>query len=53
MARLIQDKLKKPLAEEILFGTLSSGGGTVDVDVDPIEDKITIEVKAKQAAQPA
>ena len=53
MARLIQDKLKKPLAEEILFGTLSNGGGTVEVDVDSLEDKITIAVKARQAAQPA
>ncbi|MEH6638303.1 MAG: ATP-dependent Clp protease ATP-binding subunit ClpA [Porticoccaceae bacterium] len=26
MARLIQDKLKKPLAEEVLFGKLASGG---------------------------
>jgi len=26
MARLIQEELKKPLAEEILFGNLSSGG---------------------------
>jgi ATP-dependent Clp protease ATP-binding subunit ClpA len=52
MARLIQDKLKKPLAEEILFGSLSHGGGTVDVDVDAIEDKLVIEVKAKHA-QPA
>jgi len=30
MARLIQDELKKPLAEEILFGSLSNGG---DVNV--------------------
>lgn len=31
MARLIQEKLKKPLAEEILFGELSEGGGEVHV----------------------
>ncbi len=31
MARLIQEKLKKPLAEEILFGELSEGGGEVRV----------------------
>ncbi len=52
MARLIQDKLKKPMAEEILFGSLSHGGGTVTVDVDAVEDKLTIEVNAKHA-QPA
>jgi len=27
MARLIQEKIKKPLAEEVLFGRLSKGGG--------------------------
>jgi ATP-dependent Clp protease ATP-binding subunit ClpA len=32
MARLIQDKLKRPLADELLFGKLSSGG-TVRVTV--------------------
>jgi len=26
MARLIQDKIKKPMAEELLFGTLAEGG---------------------------
>ena len=29
MARLIQEKLKKPLAEDILFGKLSASGGDV------------------------
>jgi ATP-dependent Clp protease ATP-binding subunit ClpA len=55
MARLIQEKLKKPLAEEILFGALSHGGGVVEVDLDPINDELEIEIKAKQssAQQPA
>jgi ATP-dependent Clp protease ATP-binding subunit ClpA len=26
MARLIQDRIKKPMAEELLFGRLSQGG---------------------------
>ncbi|HWV15132.1 MAG TPA: ATP-dependent Clp protease ATP-binding subunit ClpA [Cellvibrio sp.] len=51
MARLIQEKLKKPLAEEILFGALSHGGGTVAVDLDPINDTLEIEVKARQPVQ--
>jgi ATP-dependent Clp protease ATP-binding subunit ClpA len=51
MARLIQEKLKKPLAEAILFGELSHGGGTVEVDLDPINDQLEIEITAKQ--QPA
>ncbi len=55
MARLIQEKLKKPLAEESLFGALSHGGGVVEVDLDPINDVLEIEIKAKQssAQQPA
>ncbi|MGB3623185.1 MAG: hypothetical protein WBA20_17710, partial [Ketobacter sp.] len=31
MNRLIQEKLKRPLAEKILFGELSESGGTVHV----------------------
>ncbi|WP_028864219.1 ATP-dependent Clp protease ATP-binding subunit ClpA [Psychromonas aquimarina] len=35
MARLIQEKLKKPLANEILFGELQDGGSvTVSLDAD-------------------
>ncbi|WP_022941416.1 ATP-dependent Clp protease ATP-binding subunit ClpA [Psychromonas hadalis] len=35
MARLIQEKLKKPLASEILFGELQNGGSvTVELDKD-------------------
>ncbi len=32
MARLIQESIKKPLAEELLFGKLSKGG-TVNINV--------------------
>lgn len=53
MARLIQEKLKKPLAEEILFGALSQGGGTVVVDLDPYNDQLVLDIKAKQSLQPA
>lgn len=34
MARLIQDKIKRPLAEEILFGELAEGGGLVRVELE-------------------
>ena len=34
MERVIQEKIKKPLAEEVLFGNLSKSGGTVKVTVD-------------------
>ena len=34
MARLIQDKIKKPLADQILFGDLSDNGGSVCITVE-------------------
>lgn len=34
MARLIQDKIKRPLAEEILFGELAEGGGLVRFELE-------------------
>lgn len=42
MARLIQEKLKKPLAEQVLFGDLSNGGGTVKVTV--LDGELAIEI---------
>jgi ATP-dependent Clp protease ATP-binding subunit ClpA len=44
MARLIQEKIKRPLAEELLFGKLSKGGHvTVSVGDDKEELKFAIE----------
>lgn len=40
MARLIQEELKKPLAEEILFGSLSGGG---DVNVNLREGSLSFD----------
>ena len=34
MHRLIQEQIKKPLAEEVLFGALAANGGEVKVSVD-------------------
>lgn len=42
MARLIQEQLKKPLAEEILFGKLSQGGRFM---VDVADGKIHLKIK--------
>ena len=42
MARLIEEKIKKPLANEILFGQLKNGG-KVKVGMDKKELKITYE----------
>ena len=43
MDRLIQEKIKKPLAEEVLFGALSQRGGNVHVTVANDELKISID----------
>jgi len=43
MQRLIQEKIKKPLAEEILFGQFSSRGGVVYVDQE--EDALSLKFK--------
>ena len=54
MARIIQEHLKKPLAEELLFGRLASGGH-VRVTVKENEFDIAIEAPdtAPTAAHPA
>ncbi|OMH32726.1 ATP-dependent Clp protease ATP-binding subunit ClpA [Motiliproteus sp. MSK22-1] len=44
MARLIQEEVKKPLAEQVLFGALSEKGGTVGVSVK--EDKLSFDYEA-------
>ncbi len=42
MQRLIQDKIKRKLAEDLLFGDLSKGGGTVRITVE--NDDIALEI---------
>jgi ATP-dependent Clp protease ATP-binding subunit ClpA len=42
LARIIQDYIKKPLADEILFGKLK-GGGTVRVLLDREKDQLVFE----------
>ncbi len=44
MARLIEEQLKKPLAEELLFGNLSAGGRVI-VTVEQEKIKFVIENK--------
>jgi ATP-dependent Clp protease ATP-binding subunit ClpA len=51
MSRLIQDTIRKALADELLFGRLLSGG-KVTVDVDP-EDKIVLRFDEPAEAPPA
>lgn len=48
MARLVKEKLKKPLASELLFGTLVEGGRvTVTVENDELKVKIEAACKVK------
>jgi ATP-dependent Clp protease ATP-binding subunit ClpA len=43
MARLIQDQIKRPLAEELLFGRLA-GGGQVMVSVAEDGNSLTLTI---------
>ena len=43
MARVIQEHIKKPLAELVLFGELSSAGGNVRISLDGDNLKLTVE----------
>ncbi|EAW32029.1 ATP-binding protease component ClpA [marine gamma proteobacterium HTCC2143] len=45
MTRVIQDYIKKPLAEKVLFGTLSKNGGIVDIRV---EDGVLVVMEEKE-----
>ncbi|HYD43314.1 MAG TPA: ATP-dependent Clp protease ATP-binding subunit ClpA [Anaeromyxobacter sp.] len=51
MSRLIQNEVKKPLAERILFGDLH-GGGTVKVEVEPDGEKLRLVVTADAPPAP-
>jgi ATP-dependent Clp protease ATP-binding subunit ClpA len=49
MDRLIQEKIKKPLAEEVLFGALSHRGGNVHVTV--ANDALKISIDAMELSE--
>ena len=51
MARLIQDQLKKPLAEKLLFGELSEQGGRIHVTLK--DDALQIDIDEHEQAEPA
>ncbi len=50
MERLIKDKIKRSLADEILFGKLSNNGGTVRITEK--DDKLDISYEAHKEAEP-
>lgn len=51
MARLIQEQIKKPLAEAILFGALANHGGTAYVSVQ--DDNLTLTFEGAVEPEPA
>jgi ATP-dependent Clp protease ATP-binding subunit ClpA len=53
MERVIQEHIKKPLAELVLFGEMSKAGGTAKVRLDKTEDKLTVEVEATESKREA
>ena len=52
MARVIQEYIKRPLAEELLFGRLV-GGGNVRVTVAEDDSKLALDVQPAQQVVPA
>ncbi len=51
MARLIQEHIKRPLAEEILFGELAEEGGIAHIDVK--DDGLLLSCEKQHSAEPA
>jgi ATP-dependent Clp protease ATP-binding subunit ClpA len=53
MSRLIQDTIRKALADELLFGRLT-GGGKVTIDLDENDTvRLVFEEPAAKEAEPA
>ena len=48
LARLVQEKIKKPLADHLLFGDLEQGGV---VEVTVVDDELVVTVAAPRAQQ--
>ena len=58
MKRVIQEQIKRPLADDLLFGDLAEGGSvTVDAPADDAPDgtgdRLQLEVSAKDSAPKA
>ena len=50
MERIIQEHIKKPLAEMVLFGSLAQSGGTALVRLNKEEDKLDVRVEEEELA---
>jgi ATP-dependent Clp protease ATP-binding subunit ClpA len=51
MARVIQEHIKRPLAEELLFGSLV-GGGHIRVRLDVAANKLVLETQPHETREP-
>ena len=51
MERIIQEHIKKPLAELILFGALSQSGGTARVHLDKASNALTVTVEEEEEVE--
>lgn len=51
MKRVIQDNIKRPLADELLFGALSESGGVVKVDVAEAGDALDLTVDSTTGSE--
>ena len=49
MERIIQEHIKKPLAEMVLFGPLAQSGGTALVRLNKAEDKLEVTIEEEEA----
>jgi ATP-dependent Clp protease ATP-binding subunit ClpA len=47
LARVVQDEVKRPLTDELLFGALASGGS---VTIDAADDKLSFTFAKSEAA---
>ena len=53
MERVIQEHIKKPLAELVLFGSLAKAGGIAKVRVNPAKDGLEVLVEEEVGADEA
>ena len=49
MERVIQEYIKKPLAEMVLFGSLAQSGGTALVRLNKADDKLEVTIEEEEA----
>jgi ATP-dependent Clp protease ATP-binding subunit ClpA len=51
MERIIQEHIKKPLAEMVLFGALSRSGGTALVRLNAVDNKLEVKVEEEEEVE--